>query len=240
MFGIIAAFALTGNPVWGMGVAPAVIMMIICALLRGITRYIEQYLNHNVAFHLLALFRSKAFAALRRLAPAKLAGKGKGNLIAMLTTDVELLEIFFAHTISPVAIAVTSTIIYTIVAATLSPWMALALIAAHLVIGILVPRFFATGVRNLGPAIRGAAGELDDVILDDMRAWTKSSDLVAARNVRRPSRTVPMRCGRITPNSARSTAVSPESADSWWLCSQRLRSPWLLPVPARTRRAFRL
>ena len=152
-----------------MGVAPAVIMMIICALLRGITRYIEQYLNHNVAFHLLALFRSKAFAALRRLAPAKLAGKGKGNLIAMLTTDVELLEIFFAHTISPVAIAVTSTIIYTIVAATLSPWMALALIAAHLVIGILVPRFFATGVRNLGPAIRGAAGELDDVILDDMR-----------------------------------------------------------------------
>lgn len=169
VFGIIAAFALTGNPVWGMGVAPAVIMMIICALLRGITRYIEQYLNHNVAFHLLALFRSKAFAALRRLAPAKLAGKGKGNLIAMLTTDVELLEIFFAHTISPVAIAVTSTIIYTIVAVTLSPWMALALIAAHLVIGILVPRFFATGVRNLGPAIRGAAGELDDVILDDMR-----------------------------------------------------------------------
>ena len=169
VFGIIAAFALTGNPVWGMGVAPAVIMMIICALLRGITRYIEQYLNHNVAFHLLALFRSKAFAALRRLAPAKLAGKGKGNLIAMLTTDVELLEIFFAHTISPVAIAVASTIIYTIVAATLSPWMALALIAAHLVIGILVPRFFATGVRNLGPAIRGAAGELDDVMLDDMR-----------------------------------------------------------------------
>ena len=169
VFGIIAAFALTGNPVWGMGVAPAVIMMIICALLRGITRYIEQYLNHNVAFHLLALFRSKAFAALRRLAPAKLAGKGKGNLIAMLTTDVELLEIFFAHTISPVAIAVTSTIIYTIVAATLSPWMALALIAAHLVIGILVPRFFATGVRNLGPAIRGAAGKLDNVMLDDMR-----------------------------------------------------------------------
>lgn len=122
-----------------------------------------------MAFHLLALFRSKAFAALRRLAPAKLAGKGKGNLIAMLTTDVELLEIFFAHTISPVAIAVTSTIIYTIVAATLSPWMALALIAAHLVIGILVPRFFATGVRNLGPAIRGAAGELDNVMLDDMR-----------------------------------------------------------------------
>lgn len=169
MFGIIAGFALAGNPVWGMSAAGAITAMIVCAVLRGLTRYVEQYLNHNVAFHLLALFRSKAFAALRRLAPAKLAGKGKGDLIAMLTTDVELLEIFFAHTISPVAIAVTTTIVYAIVAATLSPWMALALIVSHLIIGIIVPRFFATGVRNLGPAIRGAAGELDNVILDDMR-----------------------------------------------------------------------
>ncbi|AXF98055.1 ATP-binding cassette domain-containing protein [Bifidobacterium longum subsp. longum] len=169
VFGIIAGFALAGNPVWGMSAAGAITAMIVCAVLRGLTRYVEQYLNHNVAFHLLALFRSKAFAALRRLAPAKLAGKGKGDLIAMLTTDVELLEIFFAHTISPVAIAVTTTIVYAIVAATLSPWMALALIVFHLIIGIIVPRFFATGVRNLGPAIRGAAGELDNVMLDDMR-----------------------------------------------------------------------
>lgn len=169
MFGIIAGFALAGNPVWGMSAAGAITAMIVCAVLRGLTRYVEQYLNHNVAFHLLALFRSKVFAALRRLAPAKLAGKGKGDLIAMLTTDVELLEIFFAHTISPVAIAVTTTIVYAIVAATLSPWMALALIVSHLIIGIIVPRFFATGVRNLGPAIRGAAGELDNVMLDDMR-----------------------------------------------------------------------
>ena len=169
VFGIIAGFALAGNPVWGMSAAGAITAMIVCAVLRGLTRYVEQYLNHNVAFHLLALFRSKAFAALRRLAPAKLAGKGKGDLIAMLTTDVELLEIFFAHTISPVAIAVTTTIVYVIVAATLSPWMALALIVSHLIIGIIVPRFFATGVRNLGPAIRGAAGELDNVMLDDMR-----------------------------------------------------------------------
>lgn len=169
VFGIIAGFALAGNPVWGMSAAGAITAMIVCAVLRGLTRYVEQYLNHNVAFHLLALFRSKAFAALRRLAPAKLAGKGKGDLIAMLTTDVELLEIFFAHAISPVAIAVTTTIVYAIVAATLSTWMALALIVSHLIIGIIVPRFFATGVRNLGPAIRGAAGELDNVMLDDMR-----------------------------------------------------------------------
>ena len=152
-----------------MSAAGAISAMIVCAVLRGLTRYVEQYLNHNVAFHLLALFRSKAFAALRRLAPAKLAGKGKGDLIAMLTTDVELLEIFFAHPISPVAIAVTTTIVYAIVAATLSPWMALALIVSHLIIGIIVPRFFATGVRNLGPAIRGAALKRVNVMLDDMR-----------------------------------------------------------------------
>ena len=173
VFGVVAMFALAGNPVWGMGAGLAFAAMIVCALLRGVMRYVEQYLNHNVAFRLLAFFRSKAFAALRRLAPAKLAGHGKGDLIAMLTTDVELLEIFFAHTISPVVIAVSTTIIYAVAAATLHPWMALLLVAAHLVIGVLVPRFFATSARNLGPAIRGRASALDDVMLDDMRGLSE-------------------------------------------------------------------
>ncbi|KFI54648.1 ATP-binding cassette domain-containing protein [Bifidobacterium callitrichos] len=186
VFGMIAAFALAGHPVWGMDVKPAVIAMIVCALLRGIMRYVEQYLNHNVAFHLLALFRSKAFAALRRLAPAKLAGHGKGDLIALITTDVELLEIFFAHTISPVAIAVVTSVSYTIALLTLDPAMALLLIVAHLIIGVLVPKFFATGVRNLGPAIRRQASALDDVMLDDMRGldeiirFGRGEDRVAA------------------------------------------------------------
>ncbi|OZG66544.1 ABC transporter ATP-binding protein/permease [Bifidobacterium eulemuris] len=169
VFGIVAAFALAGNPVWGMGVAPAVICMVVCALLRGLMRYVEQYLNHNVAFRLLALFRSKAFAALRRLAPAKLAGKGKGDLIALVTTDVELLEIFFAHTISPVAIAVATSVVYALVLLTLSPWLALLLVVSHLIIGVIVPRFFTTGVQNLGPTIRRQSSSLDDAVLDDMR-----------------------------------------------------------------------
>ncbi|TPF85873.1 ABC transporter ATP-binding protein [Bifidobacterium sp. UTCIF-37] len=186
VFGMVAAFALAGHPVWGMDVRPAVIAMIVCALLRGVMRYVEQYLNHNVAFHLLALFRSKAFDALRRLAPAKLAGHGKGDLIALITTDVELLEIFFAHTISPVAIAVVTSVAYTIALLTLDPMMALLLIVAHLIIGVLVPKFFATGVRNLGPAIRRQASALDDVMLDDMRGldeiirFGRGEDRVAA------------------------------------------------------------
>lgn len=169
VFGVMAAFALAGAPVWGMGVVPAVALMAVCAVLRGVMRYVEQFLNHNVAFRLLALFRSKAFEALRRLAPAKLAGKGKGDLIALITTDVELLEIFFAHTISPVVIALSTTVVYAVALLTLNPWMALLLIAAHLVIGVLVPKYFAVGVQGLGPNIRRQASQLDDVVLDDMR-----------------------------------------------------------------------
>ena len=77
----------------------------ILAVLRGLFHYGEQYCNHFIAFKLLALIRHKVFAALRRLCPAKLEGKDKGNLISMITTDVELLEVFYAHTISPIAIA---------------------------------------------------------------------------------------------------------------------------------------
>ncbi|RSX55330.1 ATP-binding cassette domain-containing protein [Bifidobacterium samirii] len=168
-FGVIALLALAGHPVWGMGAAPAVIAMTVCAILRGALRYVEQYLNHNVAFRLLALFRSKAFAALRRLAPARLTGHGKGDLIALITTDVELLEIFFAHTISPVAIALATSITYAVLLATLDLTLALALIAAHLVIGVIVPRFFATSVHGLGPTIRRQSSALDDRMLDDMR-----------------------------------------------------------------------
>ncbi len=169
VFAIVALFSLTGVSVWSMGAPLALILMLICALMRGVMRYIEQYLNHNVAFRLLALLRSKAFTALRRLAPAKLAGHGKGDLISALTTDVELLEIFFAHTISPVVIAIATTIVCAVALVLLNPWMALLLVASHLVIGVIVPKYFASGVHYLGPAIRSQASSLDDVMLDDMR-----------------------------------------------------------------------
>lgn len=132
-------------------------------------RYAEQYMNHNVAFRLLALFRSKTFAALRRLAPAKLSGKGKGNLIALVTTDVELLEIFFAHTISPVVIAIATTVLYTVALLTLSPAIAVTLVIAHLTVGIVLPKLFATAVGGLGGDIRRESAQLDDEMLDDMR-----------------------------------------------------------------------
>jgi len=169
VFGIAAAFAAVGSPVWNLSVPAALAAMAVCALIRGGMRYAEQFMNHNVAFRLLALFRAKAFAALRSLAPAKLAGKGKGDLIALVTTDVELLEIFFAHTISPVVIAIVTIVVYALALLTLSPPLAATLIIAHLIIGVILPKLFASAVRGIGPELRKESSALDDEMLDDMR-----------------------------------------------------------------------
>lgn len=169
VFGIAAAFAAVGSPIWNLSVPAALTAMAVCALIRGGMRYAEQFMNHNVAFRLLALFRAKAFAALRRLAPAKLAGKGKGDLIALVTTDVELLEIFFAHTISPIVIAVVTTVVYTLALLTLSAPFAVTLVIAHLTVGVVLPKLFASAVRGIGPELRKESAALDDEMLDDMR-----------------------------------------------------------------------
>ena len=169
VFGIAATFAAVGSPLWNLSVPAALTAMAFCALIRGGMRYAEQFMNHNVAFRLLALFRTKAFAALRRLAPAKLAGKGKGDLIALVTTDVELLEIFFAHTISPIVIAVVTTVVYTLALLTLSAPFAVTLVIAHLTVGVVLPKLFASAVRGIGPELRKESAALDDEMLDDMR-----------------------------------------------------------------------
>ena len=169
VFGTAAAFAAVGSPIWNLSVPAALIAMAVCALIRGGMRYAEQFMNHNVAFRLLALFRTKAFAALRRLAPAKLAGKGKGDLIALVTTDVGLLEIFFAHTISPIVIAVVTTVVYALALLTLSAPFAVTLVVAHLTIGVILPKLFASAVRGIGPELRKESAALDDEMLDDMR-----------------------------------------------------------------------
>lgn len=169
VFGVMALCAAAGRPVWGLSVGWAVALMVVCALIRGAMRYCEQYMNHNLAFRLLALFRGQMFAALRRLAPAKLTGKGKGDLISMVTTDVELLEIFFAHTISPTVIALATTVVYALALLFLSPWFAVLLVVAHLLIGVAVPAWFARALHGVGARIRKQSASLDDDVLDDMR-----------------------------------------------------------------------
>lgn len=169
VFGVMALCAAAGRPVWGLSVGWAVALMVVCALIRGAMRYCEQYMNHNLAFRLLALFRGQMFAALCRLAPAKLTGKGKGDLISMVTTDVELLEIFFAHTISPTVIALATTVVYAIALLFLSPWFAVLLVVAHLLLGVVVPAWFARALHGVGMRIRKQSAKLDDDVLDDMR-----------------------------------------------------------------------
>ena len=114
-------------------------VMIVIAVLRGILHYAEQYCNHFIAFKLLAIIRHKVFAALRKLCPAKLEGRDKGNLISIITTDIELLEVFYAHTISPIAIAALTSLIMVCFIGRYHVLAGLLALAAYLTVGVVIP-----------------------------------------------------------------------------------------------------
>lgn len=144
-------------------------VMIIIAVLRGILHYAEQYCNHFIAFKLLAIIRHKVFAALRKLCPAKLEGRDKGNLISIITTDIELLEVFYAHTISPIAIATLTSVIMVFFIGRYH-WMAgfLAL-AAYLIVGVVIPMWNGKRGSQMGMEFRTNFGELNSFVLDSLR-----------------------------------------------------------------------
>lgn len=145
------------------------IILVGCGLLRGVFRYGEQALNHFIAFKLLAHIRHEVFAKLRSLAPAKLETKDRGNLIAMITNDVELLEVFYAHTISPIIIAViiSSTVITTI--ALKVGTLALISVTALVLVGVIVPIITSKIGNELGLEIRNDLGDLNTNVLDSIR-----------------------------------------------------------------------
>ena len=146
-----------------------IIIMIIIAVLRGILHYAEQYCNHFIAFKLLAIIRHKVFAALRKLCPAKLEGRDKGNLISIITTDIELLEVFYAHTISPIAIATLTSLIM-IVFIGRYHWMAgLLALAAYLIVGVAIPVWNGRRGSQMGMEFRTNFGELNSFVLDSLR-----------------------------------------------------------------------
>ena len=144
-------------------------ILIVLAILRGVLHYGEQYCNHFIAFKLLAIIRHKVFASLRRLCPAKLEGRDKGNLISIITSDIELLEVFYAHTISPIAIAIlTSLIMILFIGAQYAPAGILALLG-YIVVGAVIP--VRTGKKGAeeGMQFRNSFGELNSFILDSLR-----------------------------------------------------------------------
>ena len=144
-------------------------VMIVIAVLRGILHYVEQYCNHFIAFKLLAIIRHKVFAALRKLCPAKLEGREKGNLISIITTDIELLEVFYAHTISPIAIATLTSIIMVIFIGRYH-WLAgLLALAAYLIVGVAIPMWNGKRGSQKGMEFRTNFGELNSFVLDSLR-----------------------------------------------------------------------
>ena len=146
-----------------------IVSVIVFALLRGVLRYAEQSCNHFIAFKLLALIREKVFIALRRLCPAKLEGKDKGDLISVITSDIELLEVFYAHTVSPVLIAVLFSVILCLFIGRFHPLLGLIALAAYVTVGAVIPVATSKISGGDGLRFRTESGELSGFVLDSLR-----------------------------------------------------------------------
>lgn len=145
------------------------ILLAVLAVLRGVLHYVEQYCNHFIAFKLLAIIRHKVFAALRKLCPAKLEGRDKGNLISIITTDIELLEVFYAHTISPIAIAVLTSLVMILFIGGYHPAAGVFALATYLVVGVVIPLWNGRRGGGSGMKFRTEFGELNSFVLDSLR-----------------------------------------------------------------------
>lgn len=144
------------------------ILIFIIAILRGFFHYIEQLSNHYIAFKLLALIRDKIFIALRKLSPAKLEGRDKGNLIALITSDIELLEVFYAHTISPIAIGILTSIIMTIFIGSFNIILGIVAFLGYLTVGFFIPYFSSKYGKKDGMEYRDNFGKLNSYFLDSL------------------------------------------------------------------------
>ena len=141
-----------------------------CGVLRGLLRYLEQYGNHYIAFRLLAVLRDKIFAALRTLCPAKLEGKQKGSIIAIITSDIETLEVFYAHTISPICIAVVVSFVVFLFVGTLSSWyLAMIALAGYLAVGIVVPMISSGKLKASGVRYRTEFASFNAYFMDSIK-----------------------------------------------------------------------
>ena len=143
--------------------------LIVLAVARGALRYLEQMSGHYIAFKLLALLRDKVFSSLRRLAFVKLQDKQAGQLVSLVTNDIELLEVFYAHTIAPIMIAFFTSAILLLVFGHLSGWFVLVALAAYLTVGVILPIITTKLAREDGRRYRELVGEMNDFFLDSVR-----------------------------------------------------------------------
>lgn len=167
---ILAGYALLSYMGYNsLNVAVIFTCMVLFALIRAGLRYAEQGCNHFIAFKLLALIRDKVFGALRKLCPAKLEGKDRGNLISIITSDIELLEVFYAHTISPICIAFLFTIIMCLFIGSFNPVFGVIALCAYLVVGIVIPLVMSRLSGDDGMKFRTMSGELSSFVLESLR-----------------------------------------------------------------------
>ena len=157
----------------GINLSTIFIIILLCTLFRGVFRYIEQSCNHYIAFKLLALLRDKVFVALRKLCPAKLEGRDKGNLIAVITSDIELLEVFYAHTISPIVIALLFSIIMIGFIGSYHWLLGIIAFMAYLFIGLIIPLIISKLNGNDGLKFRTKSGNLSSFVLDSLRGLSE-------------------------------------------------------------------
>lgn len=169
LHGLTAAVPMAQPVLSAVPVKTILTLMLTLAVLRGILHYLEQYCNHFIAFKLLAIIRHKVFAALRNLCPAKLEGRDKGNLISIITTDIELLEVFYAHTISPIAIAILTSGIMVAFLGSYHYLAGLLALVAYLSVGVLIPMLNGKRGGQQGMAFRTAFGDLNSFTLDSLR-----------------------------------------------------------------------
>ena len=151
-----------------------IILLFVCALLRGILRYAEQACNHYIAFKLLARIRDQVFGALRKLCPAKLEVKDKGSLISLITSDIELLEVFYAHTISPICIAFVTSLICVSIQVQFGWIYGLYSLLAYIAVGVVLPVFISKQSRQIGVEYRKEAANLNSYVLESMRGLKES------------------------------------------------------------------
>ncbi len=145
----------------------------VMAVLRAVLRYAEQGCNHFIAFKLLAIIRDKVFRALRRLCPAKLEGRDRGDLISVITSDIELLEVFYAHTISPIAIAALFTLIMCLFIGSYHWILGILALCAYAVVGIVIPLLVSRFSGDAGEKFRNGSGALSGYVLDSLRGLTE-------------------------------------------------------------------
>jgi ATP-binding cassette subfamily C protein len=153
----------------GQPVTKYLIILVVLAVMRGILHYAEQYCNHFIAFKLLAIIRHQVFAVLRKLCPAKLDGREKGNLISIITTDIELLEVFYAHTISPIMIAILTSLIMVVFIGRFHVYAGIFAVCSYLLVGCVIPLRNGSKGGQKGMEFRSGFGKLNSFVLESLR-----------------------------------------------------------------------